>query len=56
MQYAEQFNHLLLANAIEDEKKKDIFLTVIGPQAHKLLASLVAPAKPGKEDYTQFKC
>ena len=38
------FELLFSANSIEDEKKKYIFLTVIGLQTHKLLKSLVAPA------------
>ena len=54
LQYVECLNHFLSANSIEDEKKKDIFLTVIRPQAYKLLTSLVTPAKPGKKDYTQL--
>ena len=46
------FEHFLSANGIEDEKKKDVFLTVIRLQIYKLLKSLVAPAKPGEKDYT----
>ena len=41
-QYAKHPNHSLSANVIEDEKKKDIFLAVIGK-------SLVTAAKPGKK-------
>ena len=47
------FEHFLSANGIEDEKKKDVFLTVIRLQTYKLLKSLVAPAKPGEKDYTE---
>ena len=50
-QYAERLNHFLSANGIE---KKDVFLTVIGPQTYKLLKSLVAPAKPGEKNYAQL--
>ena len=53
-QYAEHLNHFLSANGIADDKKKDVFLTVIGPQTYKLLKSLVAPAKPGEKNYTQL--
>ena len=54
LQYAERLNHFLSANSIEDDKRKDIFLTVIGPQTYKLLKSLVAPAKPGEQNYAQL--
>ena len=53
-QYAERLNHFFSANGIEDEKKKDIFLAVIGPQTYKLLKSLVTPAKPGEKEYNQL--
>ena len=46
------FEPFFSANGIEDDKKKDVFLTVILPQTYKLLMSLVAPAKPGEKDYT----
>ena len=46
--YAQRFDHFLAANS-----KKDVFLTVIGPLTYKLLKSLVAPPKPGKEEYNQ---
>ena len=53
-QYTERLNHFLSANGIKDEKKKDVFLTVIWLQTYKLLTSLVAPAKPGEKDYTRW--
>ena len=31
-QYAECLDHFISANGIADEKKKDVFLVVIGPQ------------------------
>ena len=37
LQYAKCLNHFLSANGITDNTKKDIFLTVIGPQTYKLL-------------------
>jgi len=39
---------------IEDTKKKDVFLAVIGLQTYKLLKSLVALAKPDKKEYNQL--
>ena len=53
-QYAERLDHFLSANGIEDAKKKDVFLAVIGPQPYKLLKSLVAPAKSGDKEYNQL--
>lgn len=53
-QYAERLDHFLAANGIEDAKKKDVFLAVIGPPTYKLLKSIVAPAKPGEKEYDQL--
>ena len=51
-QYTERLQHFMDANGITDEdRKRAVFLTVIGPKAYKLLASLVAPAKPGEKAY-----
>ena len=45
----------LAANGITDaERKRDIFLAVIGPNAYKLLSSLVAPEKPGEKTFTDL--
>ena len=44
-------NHFLSANVTAYEKKKDIFLKVIGLQTYKLLKSLVASTKPDEKDY-----
>ena len=50
-QYAERLGHFLTANGITDgDKKRAVFLSVIGPKAYKLLGSLIAPAKPGRQD------
>ena len=35
-QYAERLDHFISTNGIEEDKKKDVFLAVIGPQACKL--------------------
>ena len=51
-QYATHLDHFFAANAIKEaDKKKDIFLSILGPQTFKLLSSLVAPAKPGEKTY-----
>ena len=44
------------ANGINDvTKKRSIFLSAIGPKAYQLLASLIAPEKPGVETYAELK-
>ena len=51
-QYVEHLKHFLAANGITDaERKRDIFLAVIGPNAYKLLSSLVAPEKPVEKTF-----
>ena len=41
-----------LANGIdEEEKKRAVFLSVIGPATFKLLRNLLAPEKPGEKAY-----
>ena len=43
-QYAERPGHFLKANGITGgDKKRAVFLSVIGPKAYKLLESLIAP-------------
>ena len=54
-QYAERLEHFFTANGItSDEKKRAVFLTVIGAKAYKQLSlrSLIASAKPGEKDFT----
>ena len=49
-QYVERLEHFFAANGIEDaNKKRSVFLSVIGPSSYKLLRNLVAPAKPGEK-------
>ena len=51
-QYVERLEQYLIANGVENaDKKRAIFLSTIGPQAYKLLSSLVAPAAPGEKAY-----
>ena len=51
-QYAERLGHFLIANGITGgDRKRAVFLSVIGPKVYKLLGSLVAPAKPGEKSY-----
>ena len=51
--HVERLGHVFVANGITDEdKKRAVFLTVIGASTYKLLSSLLAPAKPGDKLYT----
>ena len=54
-QYAERLGHFLDANSIQDAtKKRSVFLSVIGLTTYKLLASLIAPDKPGDKEYEEL--
>ena len=45
--YAERLDQFMLANGIDDDKKKvAVFITVIGVKAYALLRNLMAPMKP----------
>ena len=47
--------HFLSANGIDsNERKRAVFLSIIGPRIYKLLCSLVAPAKPGEKDFAEL--
>ena len=51
-QYTERLNHFFVANGIADaEKKRAVFLSVIGPATYKILRNLTAPQKPGEESF-----
>ena len=51
--YVERLGHVFVANGItEEEKKRAVFLSVIGASTYKLLSSLLAPVKPGEKSYT----
>lgn len=53
--YAERMEHYFVANDVAGtEKKRAVFLSLIGPQCYKLVASLVAPAKPGKKTWSRL--
>ena len=51
-QYVKWLEQYLIANSVEDAGKN--MLSTIGPQAYKLLSSLVASAAPSKKDYRQL--
>lgn len=50
--YVERLGHFFHANGIDDDdKKRSVFLSVIGPSAYKLLRSLLSPEKPGDKSF-----
>ena len=54
-QYVERLTHFFQANEIDEaEKKRAVFLSVIGPATYKLLRNLLAPAKPGEKAYSDL--
>ena len=54
-QYAECMGHFLAVNGVTtEERKRSIFLSVIGPKTYKLLCSLVSPNKPGDESFAEL--
>ena len=54
-QYVERLEQYLIANGVEHAGKKlRVFLSTIGPQAYKLLSSLVTPAAPSEKSYQEL--
>ena len=54
-QYVERLGNFFEANSINDgDRKRSVFLAVIGPPAYKLLRNLVSPAKPGDKLYEEL--
>ena len=54
-QYIERLEHFFVANSVTDnDKKRSILLTVMGPSAYKLLRSLISPAKPGDKSFEEL--
>jgi hypothetical protein len=51
-QYIERMDHYFEANEIDDDdKKRSIFLSVIGAKTYKLLWSLIQPETPKSIDF-----
>ena len=54
-QYVERIEHLFIANSIGGvEKKRAVFLSVIGSATYKTLRNLPSPAKPGDKSYADL--
>ena len=44
--YLEQVELFMAANAIAEEQRVTVFLSIVGPKTYGLLRNLVAPSKP----------
>jgi hypothetical protein len=54
-QYVERLEHFSVANGIDGaEKKRAVFLSVIGPSTYKTLRNLLSPDKPGDKSYASL--
>ena len=54
-QYVERLGHFFIANGIDSaEKKRAVFLSVIGPSTYKVLHNLVSPVKPGEKTFDEL--
>ena len=52
--YADRFEACVVANDIDDDKKVNVFLTVIGPDAYKLLKNLCDSDNPNTKMFTRL--
>ena len=53
--YLERIDLFLAANAIPDDRKVPVFLTLIGGQTYALLRDLLSPVKPSVKTLAQLK-
>ena len=52
--YADRFEAYVAANDIDNDKKVNVFLAVIGPDAYKLLKNLCDPENPITKTFTRL--
>ena len=52
--YTERLECWMLANDVKDEKKKPIFLSLVGSKTYKLLKNLVTPDKPTAKSFDEL--
>ena len=52
--YADRFEAYVAANDVEDDKKVNVFLAVIGPNTYKLLKNLCDPDNPNTKTFTRL--
>ena len=53
--YRDKVDCFMSANSIEQAKRTDLFLAIIGPEAFKLVKHLCGPNKPSTKTYDQLK-
>ena len=54
-QYVERMDHYFEANEIEEnDKKRSIFLSVVGAKTYKLVRGLIRPATPKDKTYKEL--
>ena len=53
--YRDRVDCFMSANSIEQAKRTDLFLVIIGPEAFKLVKNLCSPNKPSTKTYDQLK-
>ena len=54
VQYSERVAYFFQANWVAEKRKKAMLLSLMGPTAHKLLRSLIAPLKPDDKSYAEL--
>ena len=53
--YRDRVDCFMSANSIDQAKRTDLFLAIIGPDAFKLVKNLCGPTKPSTKTYDQLK-
>ena len=54
-QYVERLEHFFQVNDVDGaEKKRAVFLSVIGSATYKIIWNLLSPAKPGEKSYADL--
>ena len=51
--YLEHVQLFMMANAVDDDKKVAVFLSVIGSKTYSLLRNLLEPEKPSSKTYNE---
>ena len=55
LQYEERLGHFFVANGTTNaDKKRAVFLSIIGASTYKLLHNLISPSKPGDKSYAEL--
>ena len=54
-QYEKRLGHFFVANEIvDDDKKRAVFLSIVGVSTYRLLHNLVSPKKPGEKSFVEL--